>query len=34
MTRYFTPRGWRWLGYAIMAAIGLALYGALRLGIF
>ena len=33
MIRYLTPRAWRWLGYAAMAAIGLALYGALRAGI-
>ena len=33
MIRYLTPRGWRFVGYAAMAAIGLALYGALRLGI-
>lgn len=28
-----TPRGWRFVGYAIMALIGAALFGALRAGL-
>lgn len=27
-----TARGWRWLGYAAMAAIGIALFAALKSG--